>query len=175
MITRDNILKYIESAGKGDQTACTAIYNEYYKSVYYVVFKIVQNDMEAEDLTSEILTKILFNVQAYTPTHTFRSWVCTVAKNYTIDYIRKRKLEISEMDKVPILWETPESILISAENVKTIEQRIETLKPKYRKIVYWRCFDNLSYIEILNKFGLSEATARTYLFRARKQLQTIQL
>ena len=59
------------------------------------------NDQElAKDLTIESLGKAFKKLHMYTPEYVFSTWLYTIARNNTIDYLRKNKLPTISIDKM---------------------------------------------------------------------------
>jgi len=77
MATRQECdLMLIEQMKQGKQIAYAAIMGHYTKSLYNYLYLMVKNVTEAEDLTIEAFAKVFINIDAYTPTHNFSTWLC---------------------------------------------------------------------------------------------------
>ena len=68
---------------------------------------------------------------------------------------------------------TPEEEVITEQRIKIMRQAVQLLKPRYRRLVEMRYFEELSYDEISEKMNLPLGTVKAQLFRARDLLYNI--
>ena len=76
---------------EGDEYSFTLLYNETYKGVFSFIYSIILNYEDTEDLMQETFIKIRQNIQSYKLGTNVSSWMLQIAKNLTIDFIRKEK------------------------------------------------------------------------------------
>jgi RNA polymerase sigma-70 factor (ECF subfamily) len=177
------IRKAIES---GNQQAYTELMENYRDSLYMLVFKMVNNPYDAEDLTIEAFGKAFHNLSQYTSEYAFSTWLFKIASNSCIDFLRKKRLSLFEMDKAYISVENeifffelnddkpnPEERLFNKEKSSEIRKLVNTLKPRYRKLIELRYFEELSYTEIADQLDVPIGTVKGMLFRAKYMLQAI--
>ena len=72
----------------------------YRDPLYFMIYEKVGDQDLAKDLTIESIGKAFKKLHLYVPDHTFSTWLFTVAKNHCIDYLRKKKLPTSSIDKI---------------------------------------------------------------------------
>ena len=119
----------------------------------------------------------------YKPDFTFSTWLFTVARNHTIDYLRKKKLPTFSIDKMMINEDgrksnfdleskdpNPEQILMKKQRIKILRSIVDQLKPKYRDLVKLRYFKEYSYEEVAQELNLPLGTVKAQLHRSRNQL-----
>lgn len=82
------VAKYL----KGDEKSLEILIKRYLKPVYSFVYKRVNNFQEAEDITQEVFVKMWKNIRKFKKEKNFRTWIFTIAKNTTIDFLRKSKI-----------------------------------------------------------------------------------
>ena len=68
---------------------------------------------------------------------------------------------------------TPEEKVITEQRIKIMRQAVQLLKPRYKRLVEMRYFEELSYEEISEKMDLPLGTVKAQLFRARDLLYNI--
>lgn len=174
--------KLIQSAlENGDQKAYAELMSRYRDSVYFMLMKMVNNKDDADDLTIEAFGKAFNRLKQYTPQFAFSTWLFKIASNNAIDFIRKKKNEqkISfpknnkyedgsdgEMS-VRSTDPDPEENFIKKQKIESLKLIVEKLKPKYRKLVEMRYYEELSYEEISEQLKLPIGTVKAQLFRAR--------
>lgn len=75
----------------GDEQAFTEIYNGIYKGVFSFIYTFVNDYQEAEDILQETFIKVRKNIQSYQPNTNPSAWIFQIAKNLSLDYLRKTK------------------------------------------------------------------------------------
>jgi RNA polymerase sigma factor (sigma-70 family) len=73
--------------------------------------------------------------------------------------------------QAPVL--DPEESLINDQKIKLMRSVVSKLKPRYRKLIELRYFNELSYEEISVELELPIGTVKAQLFRARELLYNI--
>ena len=145
----------VEQARDGSERAFSTLYNTYKKTVWYTAFKVVNNADVADDITSQVFTKVYLKLKSYTHHLSFEMWLKTITVNTAIDYIRRNKKEqlnnyIDEEDstiQLNGLEHSPEDNLIFQQNINIVMDCIPRLKKKYRDLIYAR-LDGKSYQQI---------------------------
>jgi len=178
--------KLVQLAVKGDQKAYAELMQRYKDSIYFMLLKMVNNRDDADDLTIEAFGKAFKNLHQYTPDFAFSTWLFKIATNNCIDFIRrKRKFTFSidksmendsgqEMQfeiKSPML--DPEENMIKKQKAVLMRDVVEKLKPRYKRLVELRYFQERSYEEIADELKLPLGTVKAQLFRAREFLYQI--
>lgn len=168
----------VEQARDGFERAFSTLYNTYKKTVWYTAFKVVNNADAADDITSQVFTKVYLKLKSYTHHLSFEMWLKTITVNTAIDYIRRNKKEqlnnyIDEEDstiQLNGLEHSPEDNLIFQQNINIVMDCIPRLKKKYRDLIYAR-LDGKSYQQISEELAIPEATVKTCLNKARQRLR----
>lgn len=168
----------VEQARDGSERAFSTLYNTYKKTVWYTAFKVVNNTDAADDITSQVFTKVYLKLKSYTHHLSFEMWLKTITVNTAIDYIRRNKKEqlnnyIDEEDstiQLSGLEHSPEDNLIFQQNINIVMDCIPRLKRKYRDLIYAR-LDGKSYQQISEELAIPEATVKTCLNKARQRLR----
>jgi len=96
-----------------------------------------------EDLEQEVFVKVWKNADKYKEQGTFKSWINTIAKNVSKDYLKsayKKNIETSVSDydilnSIKDKKTTPELKLISNDRQKRITGAINSLKPKFKEVI----------------------------------------
>jgi RNA polymerase sigma-70 factor (ECF subfamily) len=179
--------KLVQQAMKtGDQNAYAELLNNYRDSLYFMLLKMTNNPVDADDLTIEAFGKAFKNLHQYTPDFAFSTWLFKIASNNCIDFIRKKKKNTFSIDKpfensegddlsnnLPSQALSPEEELIKDQKIKLMREVVEKLKPHYRKLIELRYFKEYSYEEIAQELDLPLGTVKAQLFRSREFLFNI--
>lgn len=177
-------LNIIERALHGDKKAYAELLDRYRDSVYYVMLRMVNNPSDAEDLTIEAFGKAFNHLSNYIPTHAFSTWLFRIATNNCIDFIRRKSQtprpfdhdegEEDEMEAtIASENRTPDELLVDREMAETLNNIISSLKPRYRRLIELRYFEDFSYEEIAAELSLPIGTVKARLFRAKTLIQNI--
>jgi len=176
--------KLVEMAEAGDQKAYAELMNRYKDAIYYMLLKMVNNSVDAEDLTIEAFGKAFKNIKQYTPSFAFSTWLFKIATNNCIDFIRKKRGNTFSVDQVddpsdssPMVIQSgtldPEENLIKKQKEVLLRDIVNQLKPRYRNLIELRYFKEYSYEEIAKEMNLPLGTVKAQLFRARELLFNI--
>jgi RNA polymerase sigma-70 factor (ECF subfamily) len=173
-------LELVELARLGKQSAYAELMDRYRDSIYYMMLKMVRNADDADDLTIEAFGKAFSRLDQYSPSFAFSTWLYKIASNNSIDFIRKKRIQVTSMDsgyvnddgeriQVDAKASTmnPEESIIHGQKVSHMRMLVSKLKPRYRVLVEKRYFDELSYEEIADELKLPLGTVKAQLFRAR--------
>ncbi len=179
-------IELVNRAHKGDQQAYAQLLGKYRDAIYFMLLKMVNNPIDAEDLTIEAFGKAFKNLKQYTPSFAFSTWLFKIATNNCIDYIRKQRGNMVSLDsKVDgedglspsslIQSDTPdpEANMINDQKIKLMRDVVAKLKPRYRTLIELRYFNEYSYEEISDQLELPIGTVKAQLFRARELLLNI--
>ncbi len=172
----------ISRALQGDQKAYEALLNKYRNLVYTIMYKMVHNPQEAEDLTQEAFIKAFRALSSFREEFAFSTWLMKIATNNCIDFLRKRKLKTQSIHEpvkykdeelertLPNQEPTPEKNLLREERKRIIQEAIQELPERYRHVILLRHMEEKSYDEIADILGLPLGTVKAQIFRAREML-----
>jgi RNA polymerase sigma factor (sigma-70 family) len=164
-----------------NQQAFAELMKRYKKPVYHMIWKMVRNVDDAEDLTIEAFAKAFKNLHKFKKDFTFSTWLFRIATNNSIDFIRKKKLETMSLNtsfkdengesvNIDVQDESldPQEVAIKSQKVELIRMFVTKLPPKYQKLVKLRYFNELSYEEIAKELDAPLGTVKAQLHRARE-------
>lgn len=134
-----------------------------------------------EDLEQEVFVKVWKNSDKYKEQGSFKSWINTIAKNASKDYLKsvqKRNQDaITNDDEVLNTIKdkksTPELKVISNERQRQITKAIDTLKPKFREVVMLCEIYGYTYEEAAFKLKCPIGTIKSRLYNAKKELANL--
>lgn len=173
----------IDRALSGDQRAYSDLVNKYRDLIFNLIYRMIGNREEAEDLVQEIFIKAFSALPTFNEQYAFSTWLYKIAVNHCIDTLRKKKLPTLPLDKpisfkdkelrreYPDLSPSPEGKLISKERTEIIQKAIHSLPEKYRSVILLRHTEEKSYEEISTILNIPIGTVKARLFRARELLK----
>lgn len=177
-------IELVDAARKGSEKAYSDLMRRYKDTIYFMLLKMVNNRTDAEDLTIEAFGKAFTNIHQYTPQYAFSTWLFRIASNNAIDFMRKKRaitvpLEPSSGERgvsgeynynARAEGYNPEESIIRDQNSQILRRMVAKLKPRYRKLLELRYFQEYSYDEIAKELDLPLGTVKVQLFRSREML-----
>ena len=89
-MTEHEFYTAIKGLAKGNKDMLHAIYDAYGRLIYTIVYDILKNREDAEDVTSEFFIKLIRVAGTYQKKTSHRAWLIRIARNMAIDLLRKR-------------------------------------------------------------------------------------
>lgn len=162
----------IKAAQGGDLKAFEELIIVYKKLIYNLCYRMLLNKEEAEDAAQEAFIKIYKGLKTYNGKSKFSTWALKIASNTCIDILRKRKVQtvpIEDYDKSCI--PSPEEHFTSHETRQDIKNAVNNLPEKYRIVIIYYHFMNLSYKEISYILNEPMTIVKNRIYRARLMLR----
>ena len=131
-----------------------------------------------EDLEQEVYVRVLKHADKYVEKGNFKSWVSTIAKNISKDYLKSSAYKVREaatsededLAKISDKRTTPELQLIKNERQQIIINAVNSLKPKFKEVVLMCEIYGYSYEDCAKKLNCPLGTVKSRLFNAKKEL-----
>lgn len=177
----------VAHACSGSEGAYRELLGRYQRPVFSLVYRMVRDREQAEDLAQETFVKVFNNIERYDPQYKFSSWIFKIASNLAIDHLRRKELQTVSLDgsrmaqtaeeveasriSVASDDETPEEALEAKELGAEIERAIGKLRPEYRTAILLRHVEGRPYEEIAVIMGIPLGTVKTFIHRARLELR----
>ncbi len=159
------------------------LFKRYEKSLFVYVFHLVRNKDEVEDLLQNIFTKTYRNLHRFDLERKFSSWIYRISHNEAVNFIKrksKRRLiswedVATSKDKLTTSVEAEDSaeIFLKKEIAKEMDDALDMLPVKYKKILLLRYFNEYSYQEIGEILGKPVNTVGTLINRAKRKLAEV--
>lgn len=162
----------IEKAKKGDTEAFSGLITTYKKLIYNLCLRMLEDRAEAEDAAQETFIKIYRGLKYYNGSSKFSTWALRICSNVCIDIIRKKKARFVPIDDYEFSdGSSPEKSYIASEVRKDVKKAVMALPEKYRLIIIYYHFMNLSYQEISEILGEPMTIVKNRIYRARIMLR----
>lgn len=171
--------QWVDAARRGDKQAFSRLVQAYQRPVYNLTYRMLGSTEEAEDAAQETFLRAYSRLGQYDPQMKFSTWVFSIANHHCIDRLRKRRAAYISIDDNPVLENLvedepqPEHRALDNEAGMELQALISLLDPDYRTPLVLRYWEELSYEEIAQTMGVTVATVKSRLFRARQQLMAL--
>ena len=163
----------VELARKDQAGAFDVLVDRYYKIVYSVAMKMINDSNDAADITQNVFMKVYQNFQQFNPKYKFFSWIYRIAMNEAINYCNRTDRRTEPHHESMAGEATPESLYHQSELEVNVQKALMKLKPDYRSVIVLSHFQGLSYREISETLSISEKTVKSRLFTSRQELKNI--
>lgn len=170
-IDKKSLEKFID----GDWQAFTAMYSETKSFVYNVIYKLVMNIEEANDLTHDVFVKIYDKRSKFDINKSATTWLYKIATNHTLTHLRRKKWLLTKGPEIAFFYKNQLKKEHKKDSDNIAIKTLEKIKTKYRLPVILKDIDGLKYEEIANILNIKIGTVRSRLNRGRMQLKAIYL
>ena len=154
---------------QGNEASLEVLIKRHQRNVYTAIYLLVKNRALTEDIFQETFIKIVNTLRSdkYNEEGKFAPWAARVARNLTIDYIRKMKRDVTITDSegndvfnyISIAEESNEDKIIRSQSEHNIRQLVKKLPEEQRQVLIMRQWGNMSFQEIADSTGVSINTA----------------
>lgn len=143
--------------------------------MYNIGYRIVNNDVEAEDVLQEAFISAFNNLHHYRGDSTFGTWLKRIVINKAINQLHKKKMErMPEDDRWDVKEEEEPDVLEGYPfTIDKVKRAIEFLPDGYRSVLTMYLFEGFDHAEIGEVLGISESTSKSQFNRAKKKLKDI--
>ena len=176
----------VARAQNGDTEAFNPLVYKYQQKIYNLIYRKVRDRETAKDLCQEVFLKAWQALPNFKGHSVFYSWLYQIAVNRSIDFLRKRnRHRVIGFEELPQnaddtlqmaeVQPSPCALLERKELEYIIRKASHQLPLIQRRAFYLRHSDGLPIKEIASRLGKSENTVKTYLYHARRKLQSLLL
>lgn len=148
------------------------VYDLYFRDVYRYALSLCRNESLAEEITQETFYKALEKLDSFDGKGKVSVWLCQIAKNTYISMCRKDRHLDPDADTSLLPSDgNIEDRFFNQETAFAIHKVLHTLKEPYKEVFSLRTFGELSFKQIAELFGRTEAWARVTYHRARLKIK----
>ena len=165
-----DILKLVSLLKQGNQKAVSKLYDAYSEALYGVIYKIVGREDVAQDILQDTFVTIWKKIKAYDETKgSFFTWMMNIARNKSIDQIRKNKRINDGQDRFKNELKNGESsININTIGLKELTKEIDKDRLDILELVY---FKGYTQKEVSEELEIPLGTVKTRVRLGLKELR----
>src|SRR3984957_19327372 len=165
-----------------DELAFREIVERYQSKVFSIIYGILRNHNDAEDIAQQVFSKIYFSIRNFDFRSSLLTWIYKITVNECYDYLRKRRVrklvyesDFSEEDAHRMEASEP-AVDPAAPMDRSLAQRdlvtklLERVSPEDRNLILLKEVEGHSVEELAAMTGLNENTIKVKLFRTRQKL-----
>jgi RNA polymerase sigma-70 factor, ECF subfamily len=152
----------LQRVRQGDQAAMAEVFDRYGRAVYSVALRILKDTGHAEDVMQEIFFQVWRNSDSFVQGRgSLGAWLVVVARNRSIDLLRRRKPTDSVED---VVLTSPCNLASEAEHnamIEKVQKVLKDLPEEQQRSMELAFFEGLSHSEIAEKTGDPLGTVKT--------------
>lgn len=170
---------------QGDKTALKEIYISYAGYIYRIIYEVLQNKENAEDVTSEFFIRLWDKADQFKPGSGHKGYLAVIARNMAVDFLRKHKKEEltallqdlgeegEEQKKGSRKPAEDKSSQVEEQVIgsMTIRQALDMLKPSERQIISLKILGEMTFKEIAAAMEIPMGTVTWKYQNAVKKLR----
>jgi RNA polymerase sigma-70 factor (ECF subfamily) len=182
---RANEAELIKSVCGGAREGFYELIRPYERMIYATAISVVKNPADAEDVAQEAVLKAFSNLASFRAESKFSTWLIQITYNEAKMKLRKahshlyESIDDQQQSEEGDFWPRdfadwqpiPSELLEQNEIRQAVQDAIDSLSPSYREVLVLRDVQHLSIRETMIILGISEATVKTRLHRARLLLR----
>lgn len=164
-----------------DEHAFKILIDRYTPLIYNFTARLAGREY-ASDITQEVFIKVWKNIRKFDiEKASFKTWIFTIARNATIDFLRKKKeIDFSDLDSdneytfaetIPDEALLPDKVLEKLEDSKLLDHLLEQLPATYKAVLVLHYQEEMTFDEISTVLGKSPNTVKSQHRRALTQLR----
>lgn len=169
----------------GSRDAFEELFARHHRKVIHFCFRMTGDQARAEEAAQEVFLRIARAAAAYEPTAKFTTWMYTIARRTTLNFIRDEKGEGGRPDDPAAGGEeipdraarlpgpeslTPDYIAWSSQLRVKFEEALRALPGTHRDAFVLNRGEGLSYEEVASVLGITVQAVKSRIFRAREML-----
>ena len=167
---------------KGDLVVIQGLVAQYqYRLVRYLIYLTGRRE-DVDDLVQETWLRVLERGRSYDGRSRFEPWLFTIARNLTIDHLRKRRNVSLDLDndgeeamaaRMPAGNEpSPFALAARTEDAQRLARAMQTLDFESREVLVLRFQEELSLLEVAGVVGAPVSTVASRIYRGLQALRT---
>lgn len=154
---------------KGDESAQFRLYKMYSKTLYNLILRMLGNTMDAEDVLQETFIQAFRKIDQLGSSMAISSWLRRIALNKSLEFLRGKKIQFSDVEEFPDL---DEEIPYDEISMEEIQKEIRSLPDGCRVVFTMFLLEDYSHNEIAKELGISESTSKSQYRRAKQLLKS---
>jgi len=165
-----------------DELAFREIVERYQAKVFSIIYGILRNKNDAEDIAQQVFAKIYFSIRNFDFRSSLLTWIYKITVNECYDYLRKKRVRklVYESDFSADDSQRMENSDPATDHAPGVDQRLaqrdlimkllSKISAEDRSLILLKEVEGHSVEELSQMTGMNENTIKVKLFRARQKL-----
>ena len=174
---RETVKKILD----GDSQSFRLLVQDYQKLVAHVVFRMISNQADREEIAQEVFLKVYQNLSKFEFNSKLSTWIAAIAYNRCLNYLEKKKVPLLDdvtpedmtIDDFSGINSLPDTKIMQQDVANRVHIALDQLPIKYKTVLTLFHLEQMRYDEIGEIMKVPEGTVKSYLFRGRKLLKDV--
>lgn len=174
--------KLVERVRAHDELAFRELVERYQNKVFSIIYGILRNQNDAEDISQQVFAKIYVSIQNFDSRSTLLTWIYKITVNECYDYLRKKRVRklVYESDITEEDTRLMENSGAGADRSVSVDTKLSQrelvskllmkVSEEDRNLILLKEVEGHSVEELAQMTGMNENTIKVKLFRARQKL-----
>jgi len=162
----------IAQAKNGDQAAFHQLYNNYYRRIYALCWRMLADKDSAEDACQEVFVQLWQKIGNFRGESKFSTWLHSVATNTVLSHLRKQKnwlQRIFSIEEQTVNEVTVE--LLDEKEISDLDKKIQQLPERARLVFVLFAVEGYRHEEISQMLNMAVGSSKAQYHRAKSLLQ----
>jgi len=149
------------------------LYKRYYKDIYRYVYILTLNPDDTEDILQNVFLKVIKNMKSFRGKSSVKTWLFTIARNESLNYMakNKRKAAAADISQITItVSDHMDEKLLQQEEIRAVIRFIQNQGEPAKSLLILRLLEERSFAEISGVLGQSDTWCRVNFFRLKKKM-----
>jgi RNA polymerase sigma-70 factor (ECF subfamily) len=168
-VTDEQLIQWVAD---GDTSCLATLFERHHKAVYQFCLQLTRHPAQSEDLVQDVFIRILRKAGSFRGDGLFKAWMFNIARNITLDQIRKSKRQNSEsldeemMNRSLTDQRSAERSAAGTQKMNLVMQALAILPEAAQQVIWLGRFQFENYDELGQALGCNAGTARVRMHRA---------
>jgi RNA polymerase sigma-70 factor (ECF subfamily) len=168
----------VERCRRGDLGAFEEVYRAHSGKLYGLIFRMVGNAADAEDLLQEVFLSAHRKLDGFRGESALGTWLYRLATNSCLDYLRSRAAKTGQLtdaiDDEPVLADAGSRSIAEQTVAKMdLERALAQLPAGCRAAFLLHDVQGLEHREVADALGIAEGTSKSQVHKARLKLRAL--
>ena len=168
-VTDEQLIQWV---AHGDSSCLATLFERHHRRVYQFCLQLTRHRAQSEDLVQDVFLKLLKNASSFRNEGSFRAWMFNIARNVTLDHLRKSKRQRNESMEQACVEESltdhrsAEQAAAGSQNMQRVLQALSQMPPAAQEVIWLGRFEFDSYEDLGQALACTAGAARVRMHRA---------
>lgn len=168
-VTDEQLIQWVAD---GDSSCLATLFERHHRAVFQFILQMTRHRAQSEDLVQDVFLKILRKARSFRGDGSFKAWMFNIARNMTLDHLRKNKRQSNEAIDEDFAAEhladqrSAEQAAAGSQNMQLVSQALAKLPAAAQEVIWLGRFEFDSYEELGQALACNAGAARVRMHRA---------
>ncbi len=172
LFAADHEQELIDRTKNGDQIAFHQLYENYYRRIYALCWRLLADKDSAEDVCQEVFVKLWQKIQSFRGESKFSTWLHSVATNIVLGHVRKQKNWLQRIFSIEDHSINEVKVELTDEReTSDLDAKIQQLPERARLVFVLFAVEGYRHEEIAKMLNMAVGSSKSQYHRARTLLR----